>query len=182
MFERFTSEARAAVVLATEEARGAERVGAEHMLLGMVAAPAAVASRALGRLGVDEAQVRAAVHALPSEGLDAGALAVVGIDLDAVRNQVESEFGPGALDDIALTPRPAGRKALDGDGRKLFELSLREAMRFKHRRIDTGHLLLAVVRLDDPRAARALDSLGLADEDVRHAVGAAWAETPEDRP
>ena len=185
MFERFTGDARDAVVFGVEEANavGADRVGTEHLLLGAVRTPESVASRALARLGVDQAGVRAAVRGLPSDTLDAHALAGVGIDLEAVRAQVEAEFGPGALDDepAAAAAPPgsrSGRKPLDAQAKKLLEIALREAVRLKHRRIDTGHLLLAVVRVDDPRAARTLDALGLADEDVRRSVYAAWAQDP----
>ena len=180
MFERFTGEARDAVTFGVEEANavGADHIGAEHLLLGAVRSPETVASRALAPLGVDHARLRAAVRGLPSGALDADALAGVGIDLDAVRAQVEAEFGPGALDAGAAPASSSGRKPLAAEAKKLLELALREAVRLKHRRIDTGHLLLAVVRLDDPRAARALDGLGLADADVRDAVSAAWAATP----
>lgn len=181
MFERFASDAREAVTYAVEDAPSADRIGAEHLLLGTVRTPDTVAARALAQLGVDRTSLRAAVDALASDGLDADALAGVGIDLDAVRAQVEAEFGPGALDDVVATGRTSGRKPLDVAARKMLELSLREAVRLKHKRIDTGHLLLAAVRLDDPRAAGALDSLGLADDDVRQAVAVAWSQTPVGR-
>ena len=90
---------------------GADRVGAEHLLLGTVRKPDTVAARALLRLGVDEPAVRASVRGMPSEALDADALAGVGIDLDAVRAQVEAEFGPGALDGGR---EPAGRDRRPG--------------------------------------------------------------------
>jgi ATP-dependent Clp protease ATP-binding subunit ClpA len=182
MFERFASDARDAVTQAVDESSGADRIGAQHVLLGTVRTPDTVAARALAQLGVDRARLRAAVRAIPSDGLDADALAGVGIDLDAVRAQVEAEFGPGALDDVTRPPRSGGHKPFDAQAKKLLELSLREAVRFKHRRIDTGHLLLAVVRIDDAHAAAALHALGLADEDVRTAVVAAWADAPVGRP
>ncbi|WP_426592954.1 Clp protease N-terminal domain-containing protein [Cellulomonas sp. McL0617] len=188
MFERFTGDARDAVGFGVEEANavGADHVGAEHLLLGAVRTPQTVAARALARLGVDEAAVRAAVRGLPSDALDADALAGVGIDLEAVRAQVEAEFGPGALDDKVAATAPcttrSGHKPLDAQAKKLLEIALREAVRLKHRRIDTGHLLLAVVRVDDPRAARSLDGLGLGDDDVRQAVYAAWAQDPAGLP
>jgi len=188
MFERFTNDAREAVTHAVDEAQGSERIGPQHVLLGAVRSPDTVAARALSQLGVDRARLRAAVRANPSDGLDADALAGVGIDLDAVRAQVEAEFGPGALDDVAAAPESCGskptggHKPFDGEAKKLLQLSLREALRFKHKHIDSGHLLLGVVRLDDRHAAAALDALGLADDDVRAAVAAAWAQSPVGRP
>ncbi|WP_028044986.1 Clp protease N-terminal domain-containing protein [Cellulomonas sp. URHE0023] len=182
MFERFASDARDAVTQAAEEATGADRIGPQHVLLGAVRSPDSVAARALSQLGVDRARLRSAVRAIPSDGLDADALAGVGIDLEAVRAQVDAAFGAGALDDIAAAPRSGGRKPFDAQAKKLLELSLREALRYKHNRIDTGHLLLAVVRLDDAHAAAALHALGLADDDIRTAVVVAWAESPVGRP
>ena len=109
MFEKFTKDARESVVGAQAEARalGADRIGTEHVLLGMLRAPDSVAARSLQRLGVAHADVLAAVRALPPGAIDAEALAGVGIDLDAVRAQVEASFGPGALD----TPPPQPRRA-----------------------------------------------------------------------
>lgn len=179
MFEKFAKDARESVVGAQEEARalGADRIGPDHVLLGMLRTPDAVAAQALQRLGVTHADVLAAVRALPPGAIDADALAGVGIDLDAVRAQVEASFGPGALD----TPLPrsrAGHLPFESSAKKLLEVSLREALRFKHRRIDTGHLLLAVVRLDDSTAYRALSTLGVGPGAAREAVTAVWADVP----
>jgi len=181
MFERFTKDAREAVVQAQEEARalGAERIGTEHVLLGAIREPDAVAARALSSLGVDHRAVLAGVRALPGHAIDADALAGVGIDLDAVRAQVEATFGPGALDAVTAAPvGKAGHRPFDAEAKKLLELSLREAIRYKHRRIDSGHLLLAIVRLDHSSAHRVLDALGVSSDDVCTSVDAAWADVP----
>ena len=178
MFEKFTKDARESVVGAQAEARalGADRIGTEHVLLGMLRAPDSVAARSLQRLGVAHADVLAAVRTLPPGAIDAEALAGVGIDLDAVRAQVEASFGPGALD---TPPRSrAGHLPFEPPAKKLLEVSLREAVRCKHRRIDTGHLLLAVVRLDDSTAYRALSSLGVGPAAARESVAAVWADVP----
>ena len=55
MFERFTSEARRAIVLAQEEARRLKHnyIGTEHLLLGLLAEPDGIAARAAGRFGLD---------------------------------------------------------------------------------------------------------------------------------
>jgi ATP-dependent Clp protease ATP-binding subunit ClpA len=179
MFEKFTKDARESVVGAQVEAHalGADRIGTEHVLLGMLRAPDSVATRSLQRLGVSYADVLAAVRALPPGAIDAAALAGVGIDLDAVRAQVEASFGPGALD----TPMPrsrAGHLPFEPSAKKLLEISLREAAAHKHRRIDTGHLLLAVARLDDSTAHRALSTLGVAPAAARESVTAVWADVP----
>jgi ATP-dependent Clp protease ATP-binding subunit ClpA len=60
MFERFTEEARAVVVLAQDEATAleADRIGAEHLLLGLAAEQGA-AARVLEPLGLGHAALRA---------------------------------------------------------------------------------------------------------------------------
>ena len=183
MFERFTQDARTAVVLAQELARElhADRIGTEHVLAGAVRTEASAASRALASLGVRPADVEAAVRGRGGTGLDAEALAALGIDLEAVRARAERLFGVGALDRPA--PGRGGRRGthipLDTTAKKLLETTLREAVAAGHRRIDTGHLLLAAVRLDDAPAHQVLLGRGLAPEEVRRAVRRAWAE-PDD--
>ncbi|QHT56513.1 hypothetical protein GXP71_10800 [Cellulomonas sp. H30R-01] len=177
MFERFTHDARLAVEQAQAVARrlGADHIGSEHVLLGSVAQGDAVARRALARAGVEPAALERAVRAQSTDTLDAEALAGLGIDLDAVREQVEATFGEGALD----APAPGGRRGhlpFDADAKKLLEVSLREAVRLKHRRIDTGHLLLAAARLDTAGSGRALRAAGVDRDAVERAVQAAWAD------
>jgi ATP-dependent Clp protease ATP-binding subunit ClpA len=179
MFEKFAKDARESVVGAQDEARalGADRIGTEHVLLAMLRTPDTVAARSLQRLGVTHADVLAAVRTLPPGAIDADALAGVGIDLEAVRAQVEASFGPGALD-ARPARSPNGHLPFEPASKKLLEVSLREALRCKHRRIDTGHLLLAIVRLDDSTAYRALSSLGVSPATARESVTAVWADLP----
>ncbi|GEK22259.1 Clp protease N-terminal domain-containing protein [Cellulomonas xylanilytica] len=180
MFEKFAKDAREAVVQAQDEARtlGDDRIGPQHVLLGALRTPDTVAAQALARLGVSHDTVLGAVRALPAHAIDADALAGIGVDLDAVRAQVESSFGPGALDAAARATPKKGHLPFEPDAKKLLEVSLREAIRCKHRRIDSGHLLLAAVRLDDTTAYRALAAVGVAPAAVREAVTAVWADVP----
>lgn len=180
MFEKFAKDAREAVVHAQDEARslGADRIGPEHVLLGTVRAPGTVAAQALGRLGVDHSTLLAAVRALPAHAIDADALAGIGIDLASVRTEVEASFGPGALDAATGSSPRKGHLPFDPSAKKLLEVALREAIRCKHRRIDSGHLLLAAVRLDDTSAYRTLAAVGVGPDAVREAVTAVWADVP----
>ena len=84
MFERFTDRARRALVLAQEEARLVrhERIGTEHLLLGLVHEGEGVAARALDALGVT---------------------------IDRARARVE-EFGPASAHPMASPPFSAGAK------------------------------------------------------------------------
>ena len=167
MFERFTDQARQAVVRAQEEARGlhATRVEPVHLLLALTR-DAGRGGTALATAGVDHATL---VTALAPGALDADALAAVGVDLDRVRATTEAVFGPGALD--------RGRRPLSGhmpfaDGSKrALEESLRAAVRHKERRLDSGHLLLGVLAVADPTVVRLLAGLPGDGEAVRSALG-----------
>ncbi len=98
MFERFTDQARRAIVLAQEEARRLNQnyIGTEHILLGLIHEGEGVAAEALGSLG---------------------------ISLDAVRQQVEEIIGQGqeALSGhIPFTPR--GKKVFELSLRESLQL------------------------------------------------------------
>ncbi len=106
MFERFTDTARHVVAQAQEDARrlGHNYIGCEHLLLA-AAATAEPASTVLRDQGVTPERVEAEIlrtagrgqPAVPLGGLDAEALASIGIDLDVVRARIEAAFGPDAL-------------------------------------------------------------------------------------
>lgn len=68
MRQRFTGQARRAMILAQEEARMLEhsQVGAEHLLLGPLHAAGDIAARALADPGITPGQVRAQVEQLPA--------------------------------------------------------------------------------------------------------------------
>ena len=70
MFERFTDQARQAVVLAQEEARALNHnyIGTEHILLGVIHGGGGVAARALERLGVTEEAARQQVEEAVGRG------------------------------------------------------------------------------------------------------------------
>lgn len=178
MFEKFTHDARAVVTEAQRVARRvhADRIEALHLLIAMVEDSSGVAGRALAAEGVtaETAERRARHH-----GLDAEALASLGIDLDQVSASADETFGRDAL--------TRGRKAARGhvpftrEARKVLEIALREAIRLGDRSIDSGHLLLAVIRLTDSGAHRALlQSLTAADtslEDLRSTLQAQRGES-----
>jgi ATP-dependent Clp protease ATP-binding subunit ClpA len=106
MFERFTASGRAVVAQAQEHARrlGHSYIGCEHLLLA-AASTAEPAGAALRERGVTPQGVEAEIVRLVGLGqaaglfsaLDRDALASIGIDIDAVRAQIEAAFGPDAL-------------------------------------------------------------------------------------
>jgi ATP-dependent Clp protease ATP-binding subunit ClpA len=181
MFERFTSQARNAVIGAQEEARrlGHDCVGTEHVLLGLLRGEG-VAARVLGDLGVTAAAVEREVLAYlrpgPFGAADAEALGAIGIDLDEVRRRLEASFGPGALRwrpgrrGRRRGPLPGGHIPFSPRAKKVLELSLREAIRLKHNHIGPEHILLGVVREGEGLAALVLTRLGVDLDAVRARV------------
>ncbi|GIE88868.1 Clp amino terminal domain-containing protein, pathogenicity island component [Actinoplanes regularis] len=194
MFERFTQSARAVVVASREEARelGHSVIGTEHLLLALLARESGAAA-ALRESGVDRELVRDAVVRLVGtdadepgadtdrDAEDAAALKAIGIDLDAVRAAIEENFGAGSL----RLPRPAPKKrgifgkfygsarVTDGHlpfskrNKKVLELSLREALRLKHKFIAPEHIMLGVIREGEGLAMRILAEHGVDFEHLR---------------
>jgi ATP-dependent Clp protease ATP-binding subunit ClpA len=168
MFERFTKEARAVVLLAHDEAAAleADRIGPEHLLLGL-AAEQGTAARVLAPLGLGHAALRAELER-SGDALDAAALASIGIDLAEVRRRVEESFGPGALGG-----HRRGRRPFSPDAKKALELSLREAIALGDRHIGSEHILLGVMRDPGEPVTGLLRRHGQTAEAVRAAVVAA---------
>jgi ATP-dependent Clp protease ATP-binding subunit ClpA len=181
MFERFTHEARNAVVAAQEEARrlGHDCVGTEHVLLALLRGDG-IAARVLGGLGIAadavEQEVVTFVRPGPFGAADAEALGAIGIDLDEVRRRLEASFGPGALRwrpgrrGRRRGPLPGGHIPFSPRAKKVLELSLREAIRLKHNHIGPEHILLGVVREGEGLAALVLTRLGVDLDAVRARV------------
>jgi ATP-dependent Clp protease ATP-binding subunit ClpA len=162
MFERFTDEARGAVAAAQDVARQAheDHVDAVHLQLAIAQAPDGAAGQALAAVGTPPEALRRAVAATNTHGLDAEAPAALGIDLDAVRAAADKTFGADALSQGR--GGTSGRLPLSPEAKKTVETALRETIRLDDRYIDSGHLLLAFLRLDETAAGRALAS-GLAE-------------------
>jgi len=144
-----TSEARAAVTLAREEATamGAAAVGSEHLLLGIMRCRAPVTSDVLETKGVTLADARRCAQPTLVEG---GAEAIA------------PATGPGG-----------GARGISAYARAVFDLALREATKRGDGYVGVDHLLLA--SLDDPNggACRTLCELGLDPEQVRAGVASA---------
>jgi hypothetical protein len=167
MFERFTPDARAAVVHAQHHARrlGHNFIGGEHILLSVVSADQP-ASAVLGAHGITPEYVETEIVRriglgrgggsgdVPFGGLDREALASIGIDLDAVRARVEATFGPHAMAeaDLVVQRRLRGRRGSSRAHR--FRLDPRRALppglRRSRRRFRTGRAVIAT----PPRPSR----------------------------
>jgi ATP-dependent Clp protease ATP-binding subunit ClpA len=165
VFERFTSQARQAVHLAVAEARamGADRIGAEHMLLGLAHGPAGPAAGALAAAGLDLTRIRAlAAAAQPAhQPLDADSLAMLGIDLDQVKRAAEAAFGPGALDRPAAPRRGRTVPArMTRESKEALACALSLAKRGHENDLSAGHLLVGIIDQGDNGALRLLAAAG----------------------
>ena len=174
MFERFTSTARQAVVLAQEEAREAQadHLGAEHLLYGVVHDADGVPAAVLRTWDVNAGRVSAAARGL--DDLDEQTLSALGIDLDQVRRTAEAEFGAGALDRPGRRRRRRRRVAgyipFTSEAKRTLELALASALELRDREITSGHLFLGLLRAEAGTAMRLLHCLGVtasADELAR---------------
>jgi diadenosine tetraphosphate (Ap4A) HIT family hydrolase len=98
---------------------------------------------------------------LREDGLGARALNDLGVEIAKVRTALEFIIGRGdtpmAPSDITLSPRT----------KKVIELSIDEARRLGHASVNSGHILLGLVREGEGIASGILESLGLALPDVR---------------
>jgi len=169
MFERFTKEARAAVVGAQEVARdtASRSIDTRHLLAALVE-DAGPVHRALQETGADVEAVAARARAdVRVGGIDADALAGIGIDLDAVRRRTDAAFGPDALERAGR--KSGGHVPFTPDARKSLELALREAIRLKQKSIHSGHLMLGILRAQGPGRALLLQA-GVDIEALRTAL------------
>ena len=190
MFERFTRDARTVVVTSIDlcATLDADEVRPVHLLLALTEEGNG-ARDLLAAHGVTADAVSAALGAprpappVPLGDDDAAALRSLGIDLDAVREAVDKQFGEGALDGASAAAaerdEPAdldeaadldpGRRWFGLGGRvrfgrgatKVLELSLREAIRAHSREVRSEHIALAVLRTDDEAVRMLLDTLGV---------------------
>jgi ATP-dependent Clp protease ATP-binding subunit ClpA len=161
-FQRFTRNARVAVMLAAEEARELcdRETGAQHLLLGVLQAAGAELSSVVAGFGLTAEVVRARL-AETSTGdrsfdQDADALSTIGIDLRAVRDSVSRTFGDDAFDRALSRSgrrrRSRGHMSLSHGAKKVLELALREALAYKDTEIRCEHLLLGILRSGEKSA------------------------------
>src|SRR5436309_14579173 len=136
MHDKFTERVRKVLFIAREEAARLQHdyIGTEHLLLGLI------------REG---------------EGIAATVLNNLGLDLDAIRQAVESmdssTSGTLTIGEIPFTPR----------AKRVLELAVDEARQLGHNYVGTEHLLLGLIREGEGVAARVLMELGVDRKKVR---------------
>jgi ATP-dependent Clp protease ATP-binding subunit ClpC len=97
------------------------------------------------------------------EGVAAMALSAMDISLEEVRTRVQEIVGRGEA-------APTGHIPFTPRGKKVLELSLREALQLGHKYIGTEHILLGLVREGEGVGAQVLQKLGADLNRVRQTV------------
>jgi ATP-dependent Clp protease ATP-binding subunit ClpA len=159
MFERFTRNARVAVVLAQEEARelNADEIRPEHVLVGVLQSAGHGLAAVLSGYGLaaEAIRTRLVVEESPADESfddDADALRSIGIDLRDVRDGVDRTFGAGTFDNaLRRSGRRPRRRHLPftRSSKKVLELALREALAHKDNTIGCEHIILGILRGGD---------------------------------
>jgi ATP-dependent Clp protease ATP-binding subunit ClpA len=177
MFERFTEGSRGALLEAQELAQdlGSTYLTAGHLLYGC-AAGGHESAYALRDCGITATSLRRQFPRGDRQSIvqqvDPEALRAIGIDYQIVLGAVEETFGPGALES-APDRRNAGARRkpkFTPQAKRALELSLRVALELRDKSIVPGHLLLALLRLDDDFVMEVLDGSGTTVAAVSAAV------------
>ena len=174
MFERFTDEARAVVVVAVEQAGelGHDSVGTAHLLLGLLSSDGGVGLEVLQSMGLEADRVRESVQRrTPGAGVlteeDAESLRTVGIDLEVVLEHLAESIGPDA---VAQSQPRRRRPRFSRPAKKALQLALREAIWLKSKVIGSEHILLGLLRCDDSDLRAVLAELDVKSDDLRRAT------------
>jgi hypothetical protein len=194
MPEHLTPEARTVSRRAYDHARrlGHRYIGGEHFLLALSAADHPVGA-VLRERGVTPERVEEEIVRLAGGGLfgdlDRSALAVIGVDVDAVRARIEASFGPDALtranqavrrgpgaswwdprrvtvagaerDGVFLPFTPGARKSV---------VNARAAAIRHGTRIGVEHLALGLIAADDGLVPAILAAVGTSPPALRAAI------------
>ena len=146
--EALSNEAKAAINLAVEEAKGLgdDSFGTEHLLLGLIR----------------------------TEGVAGASLAQLGADVENARLAVLALRLADAEEEAARNPAPAPKVERGGmwqrfteRARKVVFYAQEEAQKFGEGYVSTEHLLLGLVRESDSVAARVLEKLGVSLNRIR---------------
>ncbi|MET8141298.1 Clp protease N-terminal domain-containing protein [Sphaerisporangium sp. NPDC005288] len=148
-FARYTTRARSVVVASQEEARqsGHGHIASEHLLLGLLHEPDALAGRAITEQGVP---------------------------LERVREAALASLGPTG--ERPAGQEGAGEVAFTAESKKVLALTVREALRLGHNYIGTEHLLLALLSTEEDPAAQVLAALGVTPQASEASILAALGE------
>lgn len=164
MFERFSQDARLAVIDAQRHARdtGCFEIAAEHLALALLERDDDTGRYLADRVDGTESlaarfrDVRQRAGITPT---DARALGELGIDIDRVVDAVERAHGENVLASGTrrgrftwpwrrkIRRRPEGHIPFTSEAKRVLTQALQEAIALKERRIGSEHLLFALLTL-----------------------------------
>ena len=148
-FEKFTKEAKRALIVAQEEARtsGLNYVGTEHILLGILTQPESLGASVLLGFGVTTENVRLVLRTV---GRSAGN---------------GSHTGANGM--------------LSGFAKRVIEDAVRAAYQFNHAAVGTEHLLYALVSQENTAAVVILENMKVRPVDIRRHLEELFHEAAE---
>ena len=159
LLDRLTERSREVLRLAQEEAERFQHqyIGAEHLLLGLIAEGHGVAAHVLQKLGVELQTARDTVESIMGRG-DSPVLGEIKLTLatSGLIVKILLRDSP-VLGEIKLTPR----------AKKVLRQAGDEALQLNHHFIGTENLLLGLIREKQGVAAAVLDSLSVTTEQVQ---------------
>lgn len=189
MFERFTDGARRVLVEGQDVAveLGSAWLAPAHLLYGAAESGDPSAAGPLAVCGVQAAAVRRLLPRTATTAttgttagakqtdpaIDAESLRSLGIDYEQIRAATDRTFGEGALQSAPdRRNRPRGHKPrFTPAAKRSLELALRAALaRPEQHRIEAGHVLLGVLRVEDSLVEAALHQAGTTTSTVTAAV------------
>jgi len=145
MYERFTDRARKVMQLASQEAQRFrhEHIGTEHLLLGLL--------KVMVGLGDGSASASAALKKM-------------NLDPRRIRMEVEKvmQVGPEFITVARLPLTPRARRVVD--------YAIEEADNLNQGGVETGHLLIGLVRETEGVAGKVLSNMGVSLDVVRREV------------
>lgn len=147
-FDRFTEKAKKVLTLAQHEAEKSHRsyIGTEHLLLGLLR---------------------------EDEGLAAKALANLGVELEKVRETIDSALG---RNERIFAPQTIPTSRV----KKVIEIAFEEAKRMDNPYVGTEHLLLGLLIEGDGIAAHVLNDLGANLDKVRQELDSLLRDQPSE--
>ena len=165
MFERFSADARSAVIQAQALAREAQAIRVEpaHLALAVAGDTSSAGARVLADLGVDTEDFQSEIRRRAQHRDDLGGLTVADVDalssLGVDANELIDRLGVSAPDSIGgartfrRSRRAGGHIPFTASAKAALERALRDALRLADRHIGSEHVLLGVVAVDaDVRA------------------------------
>lgn len=185
MFERFSEPSRAVLVEARNVAveLGSRQLTAGHLLYGCAEVRDDSAGRSLRDAGITGGLIRRTLPRAEEPGggpVDPDALRALGVDYDEIRAAVDQTFGAGALESAPDRRLSAGRSRqprFTPEAKRSLEQGLRVAIELHAKRIQPGHLLLGLLRLDDEFVTGTIERAGSSVGELSAAVHAKLVES-----